>query len=195
MCWGGVSRIEVITPISNRNALLDNDLDTLASALYVSADDLLKSHPEILPWRPRVGIAPRISDAELVTLAVMQALLGFTSERRWLRHVTANLPGMFPCLPAQPSYNKRLRKLAGVMQTVIAHLGKDSGLWSDSVWVADSTPVETGRSVETVHRSDPAVVRIRVLRVLLPLLLGPATALAHHPPWAPDRLCPDRSES
>ena len=108
---------------------MDNDLDTLATALYVSTDDLLKSHPEIAPWRPRVGIAPRISDAELVTLAVMQALLGFTPERRWLRHVSANLPGMFPLLPAQPGYNKRLRKLAGVMQTVIAHLGKDSGLW------------------------------------------------------------------
>jgi hypothetical protein len=26
----------------------------------------------------RVGIAPKLSDAELVTLAVMQALLGFT---------------------------------------------------------------------------------------------------------------------
>ena len=72
---GRVSGIEVITPISNRKALMDNDLDTLATALYVSTDDLLKSHPEIAPWRPRVGIAPRISDAELVTLAVMQALL------------------------------------------------------------------------------------------------------------------------
>ena len=103
-------------------------------------DDLLKSHPEIGPWRPRVGIAPRISDAELVTLAVMQALLGFTPERRWLRHVSANLPGMFPLLPAQPGYNKRLRKLAGVMQTVIAHLGKDSGLRSEA---ASKTPSKT----------------------------------------------------
>jgi hypothetical protein len=32
-----------------------------------------------------VGIPPKLSDAELVTLAVMQALLGFTSEARWLR--------------------------------------------------------------------------------------------------------------
>ena len=135
---------------------MDNDLDTLATALYVSTDDLLKSHPEITPWRPRVGIAPRISDAELVTLAVMQALLGFTSERRWLRQVRANLPGMFPSLPAQPGYTKRLGKLAAVMQTVIAHLARDSGLFSDTVWVADSTLVETGRSRETVHRSELA---------------------------------------
>ena len=30
--------------------------------------------------------APKLSDAELLTLAVMQALLGFAHEARWLRH-------------------------------------------------------------------------------------------------------------
>jgi hypothetical protein len=28
-------------------------------------------------------IAPKLTDAELLTLSVMQALLGFTSEARW----------------------------------------------------------------------------------------------------------------
>ena len=70
--------------------------------------------------------------------------------------MSANLPGMFPSLPAQPGVTKRLGKLAAVMQTVIAHLARDSGLWSDNVWVADSTLVETGRSRETVHRSELA---------------------------------------
>lgn len=32
------------------------------------------------------GITPRLSDAELVTLATMQAILGYTSEAKWLRH-------------------------------------------------------------------------------------------------------------
>lgn len=135
---------------------MDNDLDTLATALYVSIDDLLKSRPELAPWRPTVGIAPQITDAELITLAVMQALLGFTSERRWLRHARAHLTGLFPYLPKQSGYNKRLRKLAGTMQLVLAHLAADTGLWSDDVWVADSTPVECGRSRETALRSELA---------------------------------------
>jgi hypothetical protein len=67
---------------------VDANLDTLATALHVRTDDLLKSAPQCAPWRPAVGIAPRISDAEVVTLAVMQALLGFTSEARWLRFTT-----------------------------------------------------------------------------------------------------------
>jgi hypothetical protein len=62
------------------------DLDTLATALYVRTDDLLKESPHRAPLRPVRGISPQISDAELVTLAVMQALLGFTSEARWLRY-------------------------------------------------------------------------------------------------------------
>ena len=37
---------------------MDADLDILATALYARIDDLLKDHPELLPWRPKVGIAP-----------------------------------------------------------------------------------------------------------------------------------------
>jgi hypothetical protein len=38
-------------------------------------DDLLKGSPHLAPYRPEVGIAPQLSDAELITLAVMQAML------------------------------------------------------------------------------------------------------------------------
>lgn len=80
---------------------MDADLDTLATALYVTIDDLLKAAPHLAPWRPRVGIAPKLTDAELVTLAVMQALLGFVSEARWLRHAGRHLRHLF-FLPARP---------------------------------------------------------------------------------------------
>jgi len=135
---------------------VDADLDTLATALYVRIDDLLKSHPERAPWRPRVGIAPQVTDAELVTLAVMAALLGFTSERRWLRFAREQLRTLFPYLPEQPGYNKRLRRLVDTIGWLIGALARDTTLWSDDVWVADSTPIECGRSRETAKRSDLA---------------------------------------
>lgn len=135
---------------------MDADLDTLATALYVRVDDLLKCHPERAPWRPKVGIAPRISDAELVTVAVMAALLGFTSERRWLRFARQQLGMLFPYLPSQPGYNKRLRNLADTICWLITTLARDTSLWTDDVWLADSTPVECGRSRETTKRSDLA---------------------------------------
>jgi hypothetical protein len=131
-------------------------MDSLATALYVKTDDLLKDSPELAPWRPAVGIAPQLSDAELVTLAMMQAMLGFTSEARWLRHARAHLRHLFPYLPKQPGYNKRLRKAADLIRRVTRTLARDTTLWTDDVWVVDSTPVECGRSRETVKRSDLA---------------------------------------
>lgn len=50
---------------------MKTELDSLATALYVTTDNLLKDSPQLAPWRPAVGIAPQLSDAELVTLAIM----------------------------------------------------------------------------------------------------------------------------
>jgi hypothetical protein len=116
----------------------------------------LRIAPGRAPWRPPIGITPRISDAELVTLAVMQALLGFTSEARWLRFARAHLDHLFRYLPQQPGYNKRLRKLAATITWLITMLARDTSLWTDDVWVIDSTPVECARSREAVHRSELA---------------------------------------
>ena len=113
---------------------MKTDLDTLATALYVKIDDALKASPDLAPWRPKVGIAPLLSDAELVTLAVMSALLGFTSERRWLRHAHAELMGMFPYLPGQSGYGKRLRNAAALVIHVIRMLAADTSLWTDGVY-------------------------------------------------------------
>ena len=132
---------------------MDADLDTLATALYVTIDDLLQQAPELAPWRPAVGIAPKLSDAELVTLAVMQALLGFSSEARWLRHAGRHLRHLFPYLPGQSGYNKRLRRTTELLRQIIRAVATDTALWTDDVWVVDSTPVECGRSRETVKRS------------------------------------------
>ncbi len=135
---------------------MDADLDTLATALYVTIDDLLQQAPQLAPWRPAVGIPPKLSDAELVTLAVMQALLGFVSEARWLRHAGRHLRHLFPYLPGQSGYNKRLRRTAELLRQVIRTIAGDTALWSDDVWVVDSTPVECGRSRQTAQRSDLA---------------------------------------
>ncbi|WP_149182705.1 IS982 family transposase [Streptomyces sp. TRM49041] len=135
---------------------MTNNLDTLATALYVKTDDLLKASPHLAPWRPAVGLAPQLTDAELVTLAMMQAMLGFTSEARWLRHARGHLRHLFPYLPQQSGYNKRLRKAAALLRRVTRLLAADTSVWSDDVWIVDSTPVECGRSRETVKRSDLA---------------------------------------
>ncbi|MFI6114597.1 IS982 family transposase [Kitasatospora sp. NPDC051164] len=99
---------------------------------------------------------PRLGDAEPVTLAVMQALLGFTSERRRIRHAQAHLRHLFPYVPGRSGYNRRLRKAADLIAWVNRLLARDTSPRTDTAWVVDSTPVECGRSRETAKRSDLA---------------------------------------
>ena len=111
-------------------------------------------NPDWRPERPKIGIAAQLSDAELVTLAVMQALLGYTFERHFIRYPKANLTPWFRYLPQCAAYNKRLRAAGTTMQHIISVLARDCPSYNDDLWLADSTPVECGRSRETAKRSD-----------------------------------------
>lgn len=128
---------------------MTTDLNTLLTTLYVAIDDCV--------GRPaRAGRRPLLSDAELLTLAVAQVLLGVRSERRWLRMIPRTLPGAFPYVPQQSGYNKRIRRSLALLKQVIRVLAQDTDLWTDPVWLVDSTPVECARSRPTVKRSNLA---------------------------------------
>lgn len=123
------------------------DLDTLLIALYVLAD-------EVLPRRPRARRHPKITDAELVCLAVAQILLDIPSERHFLRFAMTRLGHLFPYLPKQPGYNKRMRALAPQIVRLLNAVAYASPSWCDQIRLLDSTPVPCGASRETVKRSD-----------------------------------------
>jgi Transposase DDE domain len=128
---------------------VDADLDTLVIALYCFVDERLD---------PRVGPGrrPRLSDSELVCLAVAQVLLGYDHERRWLRAVTSRLGHLFPYVCGQAAYNRRLRRAAPLVASVLAELATSSPSWCDTWRLLDATPVPCGASRETVKRSDVA---------------------------------------
>ena len=123
------------------------DLDTLLTALYVLADDLL-------PRRPRARRRPRITDAELVCLAVAQIMLDIPSERRFLRFASCRLAHLFPYLPKQPGSNKRMRALAPQIVRLLNAIAFSSPSWCDGLRLFDLTPVPCGQSRETVKRSN-----------------------------------------
>lgn len=135
---------------------MNADLDTLTTALYVTIDDALINHPEWVPPRPTVGIAPKLSDAELLTLGVLQALLGYTSEARFIRYAHTHLTTLFPYICGRSGYNKRLRAATATMRNITAMLARSCPSYNDDLWLVDSTPVECGRSRQTARRSDLA---------------------------------------
>lgn len=84
-------------------------LETLVVAAYVFADALMARRP---------GPAGKVTDQELVALAVAQALTGMVSDRQFLGAVDRMLPGWFPALPSQSGYNRRLRRLTAQLAAV-----------------------------------------------------------------------------
>jgi hypothetical protein len=127
-----------------------NDLDTLLTALYVEIDD------HVAPPRCGRGQRPRLTDAELVCLAVAQVLLGIDSEHRWIRFAYCRLGHLFRYLPGQPGYHKRLKAAAPLLAAAISHLARVSPSWCDSLRLLDATPVPCAASRQTVKRSEIA---------------------------------------
>lgn len=122
------------------------DLDALLTHVYVLLDDLL-------PRRRRIGRPPRISDSELICLAVAQVLLDCPNERRFLRLAKRRLGHLFPYIPGQSGFNKRLRALAPQLLEAITLLAQLSPSFCDRLRLLDSTPVPCAASRETVRRS------------------------------------------
>jgi len=133
--------------VDHGGGLVHADLDDLLTALYVLVDDLL-------PVRRGAGRRPKITDAELIALAVAQMFLGIPNDRQFLALARWRLSHLFPYLPKQPGYNKRLRSLAPRIGGVITHLVASSPSFCDSLRLLDSTPVPCGQSRETARRSD-----------------------------------------
>jgi hypothetical protein len=127
-------------------ATVSADLDALLISLYVLLDDLL-------PARQRFGRPPRISDSEVICLAVAQVLLDCPNERRFLRLAKRRLGHLFPYIPGQSGFNKRLRQLAPQLVEAITLLARLSPSFCDRLRLLDSTPVPCAASRETVRRS------------------------------------------
>jgi hypothetical protein len=123
---------------------MDADLDLLLIAVYCTADDFL-------PQRPR-NARRKISDEELITLCIAQAMIGIPSDARFLRAARRQLGHLFPHLPERTAFHKRRLRLSGVIEALIREFARHSPGFYDDLLLVDSTPVECARSRETVKR-------------------------------------------
>jgi hypothetical protein len=123
-------------------------LDALVIALYVQIDDFLG------PRHQGRGRPPKVTDSELITLAVAQVLLGVPNDRQFLALARWRLSHLFPQLIDQSGYNRRLRGLAPEIGRAISYLAFISPSFDDQLRLLDSTPVPCGQSRETARRSE-----------------------------------------
>ena len=120
------------------------DLDLLLIAVFCAADDLLP--------KARNNAKRIVTDAEVITLCVAQAIMGITSDPRFLAVARKRLIHLFPVLPDRAGFYKRREALSDTIEALIAEFAAASPGSEDDVLLVDSTPVECARSRETVKR-------------------------------------------
>jgi transposase len=79
--------------------------------IYCFVDDFLKARPTLSRWRRSVHAAPRFTDAEVLTVALLQADVGTDTLKQTYDLVAKNWRSAFPRLPSYAQWLARLHRL------------------------------------------------------------------------------------
>lgn len=92
-----------------------HSIDEHLTEIYVFIDDYFKAHPQRAHWRQSNNAAPDFTDAEVITIALMQGYFGGATLRRTYALVKANAPAAFPHLCGYKRWLARLHQLTSLV--------------------------------------------------------------------------------
>ena len=98
------------------------DKATVLTTLFTIVDDTMKGSEVIQQALQRPGPAPRLSDSEVITIALYQELIGEPREDHFFRLHQASLRTFFPGLNERSRYHRRKRHLWAIILAVRASL-------------------------------------------------------------------------
>lgn len=108
--------------------------------LYVLIDDWDKSQPS----PPRCpGPPPKLTRAEVLTLAIFSQWAGFGSERGFWRYAERRLRPLFPSLPSRVQFNRAVRRWHDRLCQLALALGEQQVAPLASYEILDATGVAT----------------------------------------------------
>ena len=130
-------------------------IETQMTAVYVFVDDYLKAHPGQTQWRRSNHHAPPFTDAEVITIALLQGCLGVPTLKQSYRFVATELRAAFPRLPCYAQWLARLHALSAVLgQLIQAAAGRIP--MDGEVYILDAKPIPVCRPMR--------LGRVRLLR-------------------------------
>lgn len=116
---------------------------------YVIIDDLYHQViPDEIRFRRNYNQA-KLSDSEIITLALVGEMQGITSEKSWIAFVRKNYKYLFPNLCDRTRFNRTRRHLNDVIDAIRNELCKQLGYFDASIFIVDSMPIpvcEFGRA-------------------------------------------------
>lgn len=109
--------------------------------LILSEVDVLCKGIRLSKKKSRRGRKPIYSDKYILKLVVIQHLLGFTSERSFLRFVPKIKCPKFEYLPDQSQYNRRAKRLKPLIEKLTLRINQIIRLDKSKIRILDTTPV------------------------------------------------------
>jgi len=108
--------------------------------IYCFVDDFLKEHPRLENWRQSHNCRPLLSDAEVITIGLMQGCLGVATMKQTHELIAQNHRDAFPHLCC---YTQWMNRLHSVSIQIGALLSSTCGVAPDaeSLYLVDSMPI------------------------------------------------------
>src|SRR5438045_9637385 len=88
--------------------------------IYVYVDDYIKARPELANWRSSPNDHPAFSDAEVITVGLMQSCFGCATLKKTYDLIDQNHRDAFPNLPSYQQWIARLHAVSEVIGRLIA---------------------------------------------------------------------------
>lgn len=114
--------------------------DELLTHIFVLVDDWYIQYGERL--RPRLpGPECRFSESEMLTLLLAMDYFPYGGEQQFLGFIRANHLALFPELLDQSQFNRRARRLAGLMEALRRHWLYQLDVVSEDTLLLDTKPI------------------------------------------------------
>ena len=117
--------------------------------IYCFIDDYLKAHPRRAAWRSSPNCRPAFTDAEVITIALMQSPLRVASLKQTYRLISLNFSEAFPKLCSYKQWVSRLHRLCDLVGAMIEAARPCDG-FRFSLYAIDSKPIPVCKPIR--HR-------------------------------------------
>jgi hypothetical protein len=116
------------------------DFDSVIITVFVLVDDWYQVEGKTLKALSP-GAKPEMSDSEIMTLALIMDYLPFPGETQFIGFIRANYGEWFPNLLTQSQFNRRLRKLEQMLETLRKKWVKQLGGENANSFIIDTKPI------------------------------------------------------
>jgi len=114
------------------------------TAIYVFVADNLQQQKKLADWRESNNAEPAFSDAEVITIGLMQSFLGVDKLKKVYKHIRDNYASAFPRLCSYQQWVARLHKLSDIVGHLLATLRGNDEI---KLYLIDSKPIPVSKPI------------------------------------------------